>query len=187
MTGWLSDVLSGRPGAESEFVERYTMRLLDLARQQLPERVRRRVDPEDVVQSVYRSFFRRLNDGRFTLDDSHDVWRLLAAMTFHKARTAVRRHQRERRDVRREQPIDPSYFEPTAASEPDPVEEVEFLVSSLEELLSGLNEKEREVVARRLDGDSIEAIASGVGRSRRTVLRILARVRELAARSVEAP
>jgi len=77
MSDWLTQILARRPGFEAELVERYTQRLLALARRQLPERVRSRVDAEDVVQSVYRSFFRRLNEDRFSFADSHDVWRLL--------------------------------------------------------------------------------------------------------------
>lgn len=70
MADWLERVIGSEPGFEGELVDRYTRRLLELARRQLPERVRRRVDPEDVVQSVYRSFFRRLNDGQFNFGSS---------------------------------------------------------------------------------------------------------------------
>ena len=95
--------MTGEPGFEQELVDRYTARLLALARRELPDRVRQRVDPEDLVQSVYRSFFQRLSEGRFSFADSGDLWRLLAAMTFQRVRKAVRFHQQQRRDVRREQ------------------------------------------------------------------------------------
>lgn len=54
-------------------VGRYTEQLLRLVRKQLPERLRTRMDPEDVVQSVFRSFFHRLRQGQFRFEDSHDV------------------------------------------------------------------------------------------------------------------
>ena len=76
----------GAPGSQHEVVQRYTQRLLGLARRQLPQRLRQRVDPEDVVQSVYRSFFRRLNEGCFH-PRRLPLFRLLAAMTFHKRKT----------------------------------------------------------------------------------------------------
>lgn len=179
MANWLHDVLSGRPGAEGELVACYSRRLLELARRQLPLRVRQRVDPEDVVQSVYRSFFRRLNDGCFTFEESNDVWRLLATMTYHKARNAIKYHQRERRDVRREQSL-PEPAEP-AVPEAASAEHLEILFGHLERLLSHLTETQREVVVRRLEGDSIEQIAARVQRSRRTVLRVLAHIQDLAA------
>jgi RNA polymerase sigma factor (sigma-70 family) len=166
-------------------VERYTRGLLELARRELPDRLRRRVDPEDVIQSVYRSFFQRLGEGRFSFEDSHDVWRLLATMTLHKTRNAVRFHQRERRDVRREVPLaagkesdGPARVPEIAAPGP---ESVEVLYECLEQMLSGLAEDHRTMVLLRLEGRSIAEIAECVKRSRRTVLRVLAHLHEQAA------
>lgn len=187
MSSWLARFQSAEPGYETEVVERYTLRLLELARRQLPERVRRRVDPEDIVQSVYRSFFRRLNDGQFNFDDSHDIWRLLAAITFRKSKNAVKFHHRQRRDVRRDVslpqddagPGDPAFEEALGA------EDVATLYDCLERLLAGLPENYREIVVMRLESQPIEVIARRVKRSRRTVLRVLAHVYELGARQVE--
>jgi RNA polymerase sigma-70 factor (ECF subfamily) len=186
---WLTGVLARRPGSEAELVERYAQRLLALARTQLPERLRRRIDPEDVVQSVYRSFFRRLQDGEFAFDDSHDVWRLLAAITFCKSRNLIKFHHRLRRDVRRESPLDvqPEYVlavddAQQAADDGD----VALLLECLEQLLEKLPERQREIVIRRLEGESIERIATQVKRSRRTVLRVLSNVQELGARQLDA-
>jgi RNA polymerase sigma factor (sigma-70 family) len=184
VSNWFTRVLAGEAGSEVELVRRYTHRLVGLARRHLPERVRRRVDPEDVVQSVYRTFFRRLNDGQFAFEDSHDVWRLLAAMTYRKARNASKFHQRDRRDVRRDQPLAEEADQPP--DEPGPAD-VETLFACLEQILAGLPEHYRTIVVRRLEGDSIEQIARQVQRSRRTVLRVLAHLHELAARQLESP
>src|SRR6266542_4997008 len=43
-----------------ELFQRYARRLIGLARTHLDSHLRQKVDPEDVVQSVYKSFFRRL-------------------------------------------------------------------------------------------------------------------------------
>lgn len=183
MSTWLTRILTEEPGYEAELVERYSQRLLAFARQQLPACVRRRVDPEDVVQSVYRSFFHRLKQGRFTFDDSYDIWRLLAAMTFHKAAKAVQFHHRQRRDVSRDSPLpadEHSWAEPT----PGP-DDVTILFGCLEQLLTTLPEKYRLIVFARLQGASIEQIGKQVERSERTVLRVLAHVQELAAHQLE--
>src|SRR5262245_23319990 len=102
MSDWLDRVLTGKPGHERELVERYTARLLQVARRQLPDRMRGRLHPEDIVQSVFRSFFGRLRHGEFSFADSHDLWRLLTVMTYHKVQNTIKYHQRGRRDVRRE-------------------------------------------------------------------------------------
>lgn len=189
MSSWLERFSSSEPGFEADIVERYSVRLMALARRQLPQRVRRRVDPEDVVQSVYRSFFRRLNEGRFAFEESHDVWRLLAAMTFHKARNAVKFHQRERRDVRRDVPlardVAPQQDAAIAIAPVATDSDVSTMFEMLERLLDKLPENYRRIVVLRLDGSSIEQIAERVKRSRRTVLRVLAHLQELAAGELE--
>ena len=183
MADWLERVLGSEPGFERELVDRYTRRLLELARRQLPDGVRRRVDPEDVVQSVYRSFFQRLREGRFSFDDSGDLWRLLAAMTFQKAREAGKFHQRERRDARRDRSLrsgDSTHaaFEP-AGIEPGP-EDLVALVESMDLLVARLPEKYRDIAVHRLNGDSVEEIAAKVNRTTRTVFRALAEMEKLA-------
>jgi RNA polymerase sigma-70 factor (ECF subfamily) len=181
----LADVLTKQPGFEAELVARYSGRLLAFARRQLPARVRSRVDPEDVVQSVYRSFFRRLNEGLFAFQESHDVWRLLAAMTFRKAHNATKFHLRERRDVRRERPMlaDPD-FGPSAEAQPG-LGDLDALVECLEELLNALPETRREILVRRLEGESVAEIARRLDCSRQTVYRVLEHVQEVAARHLE--
>jgi DNA-directed RNA polymerase specialized sigma24 family protein len=188
MSDWLTRLLSGEQDGEQEAFRRYAQRLLALARRQLPDRVRRRVDPEDVVQSVYRSFFQRLRDGRFQFEQSCDVWRLLAAMTFHKARSAVRFHQRDRRDVRRDLPLQPGDDSDLTGEGPEPTPsptDVATLYESLERLLADLPDNYRTIVVGRLEGDSIEQIAQKVARTTRTVLRVLAHVQELGTRQLE--
>jgi RNA polymerase sigma-70 factor (ECF subfamily) len=177
------------PGFERAVVDRYTARLLELARHQLPDRVRRRVDPEDLVQSVYRSFFRRLKDGRFSFADSGDLWKLLATMTFHRATKAVRFHQQKRRDVRRERQLPESNNSQTGGAaiverDPGPADVV-ALFDSLERLLDQLPEKYRDIAVLQLEGRSVDEIARAVKRSRRTVFRALAELEELAAKLLE--
>jgi RNA polymerase sigma-70 factor (ECF subfamily) len=189
MTSWLARFLSRTPGFEQEVVERFTQRLLRLARAKLPQRVRQRVDPEDIVQSVYRSFFKRLKQGQFAFEESHDVWRLLAAMTYNKVCNARKFHERQRRDVRREQPLGesqlPGEVADAAALEKPQAEDVQILYDSLQRLLQALPDNYRTIAVLRLEGNSIEQIAQQVKRSRRTVLRVLAHLQEVAARQLE--
>jgi RNA polymerase sigma factor (sigma-70 family) len=187
MSDFLANIQATDSSFEQQLVQQYSARLIGLASRQMPDRVRRRLDPEDVVQSVYRSFFRRLNDGCFSFDESHDVWRLLAAMTFHKARNAVKYHQRTRRDVRRDvslQSEDESSTEEGIDANPG-AEDINVLFGCLDQLLGGLPENHREIVVQRLEGKTIDQIARAVKRSRRTVMRILAGLRNLAAKQLE--
>ena len=189
MSDWLKRLIGSEPGVERELVDRYTERLLALAGRSLPDRIRRRVDPEDVVQSVYRSFFQRLREGRFSFDDSGDVWRLLAALTFQKATQATRFHQRQRRDVRRETPVesdasDSGRATPLTQHEPGP-EDLAILVEYLEQLLARVPASYRDIIVHRLNGDSVEEITVKVKRSRRSVFRAMADLEKLAVSLLE--
>jgi DNA-directed RNA polymerase specialized sigma24 family protein len=76
---------------------------------------------------------------------------------------------------------------PNAEAIPDTPgsEDLEVLYECLETLLAKLPASYREVVVARLQGESIEQIAEKVKRSRRTVLRVLAHLQELAASELE--
>ncbi len=169
---------------EQELVALYTGRLLELARYHLPATLRRRIDPEDVVQSVYRSFFQRLQEGRFSFDEAGQLWRLLAVMTFQKAREAGKFHQRQRRNVRRDRSLHRSASNDTGELgpidlQPGP-EDLTALVECLDDFMAQLPDKYREIVVHRLEGDSVEQIAVKVNRSARTVFRALSELEKLA-------
>ena len=54
-----------KPDAQTEVFQRFQSRLTRLARARLDDRLRRTTDPDDVAQSVWRSFFVRHGKGQF--------------------------------------------------------------------------------------------------------------------------
>ena len=58
----------GDQQAAGHLFHRYAEQLTALARGRLSARMGRRFDPEDVVQSVYCSFFKGAGEGRFDLE-----------------------------------------------------------------------------------------------------------------------
>src|SRR5437588_6753986 len=88
----VEQVQEGDPrGAEAVF-HRYALRLAALAEGHLSRRLAGRVGGEDVVQSVFRTFFRRCARGEFRVDSPGQLWRLLVTLTLRKARAQARRH-----------------------------------------------------------------------------------------------
>ncbi len=85
-----------------DFCQRYGASLERLAAKHLPAALRRRVGPEDVVQSACRTFLRRTRGGEFQLADSEDLWRLLCAITLTKVREQARFHLRQKRGLDKE-------------------------------------------------------------------------------------
>src|SRR5262245_45042826 len=99
VTRWLKDLKDGDPVAARPLWERYFGRLVRLAHGKL-QRARHAgdADGEDVALSAFDSFCRAARDGRFPkLDDRDDLWRLLVALTAHKASDEVRRARSRKR------------------------------------------------------------------------------------------
>src|SRR5262249_17101191 len=93
----------GDQQAAAELFRRYVDRLIALARSRLSGKVAQRVDPEDVVQSVYRTFFADVRDGRYLRDRGGDMWQLLVTITLHKVNDQIRRNKSDKRDFQKEQ------------------------------------------------------------------------------------
>jgi RNA polymerase sigma-70 factor, ECF subfamily len=184
--GWqrlIDGLRSGDQRVIQEFCHLYAGPLEILAEQRLANRLRRRVGPEDVVQSVCRTFLRRMRAGEFTLPDSESLWRLLCSITLVKIREQARLHQRQKRDMSREVPLgsltsgDEQRHEELEALSPSPDEAAEF-AEQFELLIGSLDTEESRLVHLKLEQYTNDEAAAHLGCSERTVRRILKRVQE---------
>ena len=148
--------LDGDRGAAAEVFDKYWVRLLALAQTRLSPVLQSRVDPEDIVQSAYRSFFRRAEDLDLSLQRSGDLWRVLAAFTIRKAQKCVEREMAQKRDPRRQ--ICASYLEDAIQSDPTP-EDAAILIEEVTSLMKGLQLRDRRIVELRLCGKTVDEIA----------------------------
>ncbi|HEY1784675.1 MAG TPA: sigma-70 family RNA polymerase sigma factor [Pirellulales bacterium] len=167
--------------AADALFEKYTGRLLALARSRLSPQLARRIDADDVIQSTYRSFFMRARQGEFTADREGDLWRLLATITLHKLWRQAKHHRRAKRSPERESTgtlggaISLSQLvdrEPSVADVVMAADELRWLESQLEPI-------QRRAVRLRLQDLPATEIAAVLGRSERSVRRWLAEAREL--------
>jgi RNA polymerase sigma-70 factor, ECF subfamily len=167
----------GEDAAARQVFARFAGRLIGLARCQLAPRLAQRIDPEDVVQSVYKSFFHRYGAEALAADED-GLWGLLARITVRKCADRARYHQAGCRDVDREEPgggaepwPDPAGREPT----PD---EAAVLAETVEGLMRGLDGDERPIIELSLQGHSTQEISRQLGRAERSVRRLRERVRK---------
>jgi RNA polymerase sigma factor (sigma-70 family) len=173
---------AGDQQAAGELFRRYADQLIALARSQLSAPMKQRVDPEDVVQSVYRSFFVDSRAGRYETQGGGDLWRLLVTITLHKLQRQVERHTAQKRAVRKEQ----SYGSEDsllgmqaelATQQPSPVEAL-ALTDEVERIMLRLEPSQRRMLELRLQGFYLEEIAELLECSQRTVRRVLDRVKQ---------
>src|SRR4051794_41872995 len=75
---------SGEDAAAREVFERFVGRLVALARSRFNRLLARKVDPEDVVQSAFKSFFVRHREGKLDVGDNGGLWEPVAPITLGK-------------------------------------------------------------------------------------------------------
>jgi RNA polymerase sigma-70 factor (ECF subfamily) len=179
-----SDVMSrlraGDQAAAREVFQRFVGKLIGLARSQLDSVLGRKVDPEDVVQSAYKSFFLRYAEGKLEVRDWGNLWGLLTLITLRKCLDRVEYHSAACRDVQREAQPGTAGTEPwwqAVAREPSP-EEAAVVVETVEQLMRDLAENERPILEMSLQGFTTLEICQRLGLAERSVRRLRERVRK---------
>jgi RNA polymerase sigma factor (sigma-70 family) len=160
-------------------------RLLGLVRERLVHSpLRDRIDPEDLVQSVLGTFWKRYRRGEWSpsgFREWDDLWNLLAKIARHRMTRRTRAALAEKRGGGAE-PIplvsaDGSRVE-QLGDDPDPLDLL-ICAETLEVLLSQLEESCQTSVLLTLEGYSTLETAESLHVTRRTVLRRLEKAREI--------
>ena len=174
---------AGSEAAARELFDRYCERLLKLAKRRIGQRMTSRVDPEDVIQSAFRTFFTRVRNDQFTFEGENDLFKLLIRLTVHKTLRQIAFHQAAKRDAAMESPHGSATQEQllaVAGDEPSPEVVVTFM-DLLETFLDKMPDQERRILELKLQGYSSEEIAQQMGLYDRKVRRVLERIRGIAA------
>ena len=161
--------------------ERYLTKLLNLVGRHLADRFNSRLDPDDVVQSVFRSIFRLTREGRFEFEGDSDFWKLLLTMALNKVRNTVRHHQAGKRDPALESVSTSadgmeSYIAGRLSSQPT-LQEIVSFADLLERVLVRLDPDQQLLIQYRLEGYTQKEIADKLGVDDRTVRRMFANIR----------
>ena len=173
---------AGDEAAAREVFQRFVRQLVSLTRRQFDAVLTRKVDPEDVVQSAYKSFFLRYGEGRLEVGDWDNLWSLLTLITLRKCLDRVKYHHAAGRDVRREAAPRPdaegaeAWWE-AVAREPTP-EEAAVLGETVEQLLRDLDADDRPILEMSLQGYTTQEISQRVHLAERSVRRLRERVRK---------
>jgi RNA polymerase sigma-70 factor (ECF subfamily) len=163
---------SGQTDAATELYLRYAERLNALAAGQCGPDLAPRVDPEDIVQSVFRTFFRRAAGGQYDVPEGEELWQLFLVIALHKIRSTATFHRAAKRDVRITTTGLPEALVGHQLAAPDETARA-TLGLVIDELLDSLPGSMRAIVELRVEGHEVDAIASRTGRSRRSVERAL--------------
>jgi RNA polymerase sigma-70 factor (ECF subfamily) len=174
----------GSEDAATALYLRYAKRLQALAKAQTGQQLASRFDPEDVVQSVFRTFFRRAVETGYDVPAGDELWQLLLVMSLNKIRSLATHHRAQKRDVSRTGR--PERFEQLCegASGQDELA-YETMRMVVEELVEDLPPPKNRIVELRIEGREVQEIAQLTNRSMRTVERTLQQFRNRLAKLID--
>jgi RNA polymerase sigma-70 factor (ECF subfamily) len=174
----------GQGDAATALYLRYANRLHALVRNQKGTDLAGRVDAEDIVQSVFRTFFRRAAAGHYAVPKGEELWKLFLVIALHKMRDTGAHHRAAKRDVRRTSSAGIDGSTPNLANGRDDLA-LSMLQMVVDEVLERLPAGHRRIVELRVEGFEVAEIAQQTGRARRSVERILQEFRDRLRREIE--
>ena len=160
---------AGEQDAATALYVRYARRLQALADRQTGHDLAPRFDAEDVVQSVFRTFFRRAAEGLYDVPAGEELWQLLLVLALNKVRKLAVRHRAQKRDAARTIAID-GVGDPPGDDDHVAYEALKLVV---DELVAQLPAPQDRMIQLRIEGHQVAEIASITDRSKRTVERTL--------------
>lgn len=167
----------GQQDAATALYVRYARRLQALAKKQTGLNLSPRFDPEDVVQSVFRTFFRRASEGCYEVPVGEELWQLLLVLALNKIRTLAVYHRAQKRDAGRTVGTEKVSEIASDVSGEDAFA-YETMKMVIDELIAKLPSPQDHIIQLRIEGHEIAEITKLTGRSKRTVERVLQRFRQ---------
>ncbi len=174
----------GDQDAATQLYYRYAERLRLLAHAEFSNDLARRVEVDDIIQSVFSSFFRGVNKGYYEVPAGEELWHLFLVIALNKIRAKGNYHRAARRDVR--QTVGGNGLDNLAphAGEGSAFQELKMTV---EEIMSSLPAAQQRMVELRIEGFDLAEIAEKTRRSKRTVERNLQDFRKKLGEILEPP
>jgi RNA polymerase sigma-70 factor (ECF subfamily) len=162
----LARARAGDEEAAARLAQQYEPKVRIVARVLLGPALRPYLDSMDLVQSVHRSLLRGLRQDKFDLPAPDNLVALAVTLVRHKVARQWSRHRRQQR-LEVGQPGSeglPQLLVSLSSPQPGPAQVAE-LQDAVQHLCSSLNETDRRILERRLDGHQTAEIAQELGLS----------------------
>jgi RNA polymerase sigma factor (sigma-70 family) len=169
----LCRIKEGDEDAARELLTRYEPKVRLVVRRQLPRLLRSRFDSLDFLQSVWGSFFRRIQTGPNDLMEEQDLITFLAWAARNKVIDEYRRAGTRKQDVSRERPLSGVGDAEAGLAGGDTPSQLAQARETFDRLRDLLPEDRRVILEMRAAGHSCKEIGERMGVSERTVQRAL--------------
>lgn len=172
----------GQEDAATQLYRRYADRLRALAVSQCSGALAQRVDADDIVQSVFRTFFRRITHGGYDVPAGGELWKLFLVIALNKIRSLATFHRAAKRDVRRAAGGFERELDGLAHSNQSALDVLRLII---DEILNSVPAVQRQIIELRIEEYEVSEIAQRTGRSKRTVERVLQQFRRRLQRELD--
>ncbi len=176
----LARIKNGDEDAARELLSRYESKVRLVVRRQLPRLLRSRFDSIDFLQSVWGSFFHRIQTGPNDLNEEENLIAFLAWAARNKVIDEYRRAATQKQNIHREESIEKRGDRDTTLASGDTPSELAQAHETFDRLSRLLPEDRRVILELKAAGYSCSEIGERLGLSERTVQRVLEELRNRA-------
>lgn len=170
---WRKAFLNRDEDGIADFWNAHEKRMKAIIKKYISEPVQKRFSEDDVAQTAFRTFARRMAADQFEFSKHDDISNLLFTIAVNKTREKIRYHMRRKRGLDREVYL--SRLVDLKESKPLPEEKEGF--EEIIRLLGDLPANSQRIIELRLAGLSQAEIAVELQCSERTVRRKLAELK----------
>ena len=176
----LARIKNGDEEAARELLSRYESKVRLVVRRQLPRLLRSRFDSIDFLQSVWGSFFHRIQTESNDLNEEENLIAFLAWAARNKVIDEYRRAATQKQNIHREESIENRGDRETTLASGDTPSELAQARETFDRLSRLLPEDRRVILELKAAGYSCGEIGDRLGLSERTVQRVLEELRNRA-------
>jgi RNA polymerase sigma-70 factor (ECF subfamily) len=163
---------AGNETAATQIYLRYAGRLQRLVRAHCSPALARRVDVDDIVQSVFSRFFLGVRQGRFVVPPGEELWQILLVIALNQIRAHGNYHRAAKRDIRQTVGAEELENNGRHGLKRDETSMV-FLRLVIDETLERFPPPQQKMIVLRIEGYEVAEIAERTQSAKRSVERVL--------------
>lgn len=180
----LGALSQGSPDAANVLYLRYAQQLRALVAANCSPMLAKREDVEDIVQSIFGSFFRAASKEMYDVPAGDHLWKLFVVIALNKVRAKGNYHRRYKRDARRL--VDGGWLDVAGdyvASNDETSRNL--LTLAIDDVMGHLSLEHQQAIQFRIEGFNVAEIAAKLECSKRTTERLLQEARSRIAEMLE--
>ncbi|MEM9368409.1 MAG: sigma-70 family RNA polymerase sigma factor [Planctomycetota bacterium] len=174
----------GDDDAAAVIYDRYAPKLNDFVAAKLDSRLKSSTDPEDLVQSILWSLVRRVRMGQYEAPEGKTLWSLITVMALHRVQRRREHFSAQKRDGNRNISLADLVADQSGREVVPASASLEEFHRTVQDVVESVGPELGQILQLRLEGFLVEEIADKLKRSKRSVERVLSRLKQQLAKTL---